>query len=189
MAFTTLLDCRTIVALLSGLAIGLALGLSGGSSSVLEHRLPEEKAKADALFGNQPASFWIQKLKDRDPALRQQALWALAHLGPKQEGALQAVSEMLKDKHEGVRFGAALNLGRMGPEAKGALPHLLAALEDPDQFVRLGVVRALGTIGPQDATVLAALKSTLQDKNAMVRRRNRPGGIGCSAFGAGGAGG
>src|SRR5437879_1035468 len=100
MVFTALLNCRTIVALMSGLAIGLALGLSAGSSSVLEHRLPEEKAKADALFGNQPANFWIQQLKDRDPTLRQQALRALAHLGPKQEGAVQAVTEMLNDKHE-----------------------------------------------------------------------------------------
>jgi hypothetical protein len=109
-------------------------------------------------------------LRDRDPAQRQLAMWALARLGPEAEH-VHAVAAMLDDKDEGVRSRAALNLGRMGPAAASAVPQLLTALHDEDQFVRIAAVRALGSICPQDDAVLAALSVALQDKSAMVRRR------------------
>lgn len=147
---------RIILAVLSGVVIGLAFGLSAGSWSVLASPLSGEEAKEESLYGGQPTSFWIKQLQDRDASMRQQAMRALAELGPRQKGAVQALAEMLKDRNEGVRFGAALNLGRMGPEAASVVPLLIAALRDQDQFVRLAAVRALGSIGGHEDTALAA---------------------------------
>jgi HEAT repeat protein len=161
---------RSILSLLSGLAVGLAFGLSANSSCRPEFPVAREKAEEEALYRGQPAGYWLQQLQDRDPAMRQQAMWALSRLGPEAEH-VHAVAEMLEDKNEGVRSGAALNLGRMGSAAASAVPQLLSALHDDDQFVRIAVVRALGSICPQNDAVLAALSATLQDKSAMVRRR------------------
>jgi HEAT repeat protein len=159
---------RIILSLLSGLAVGLAFGLSANSSC--QPGLPLSGEKAEVLYRGQPASYWLRQLQDRDPALRQQAMWALARLGPEPEH-VRAVAELLADKNEGVRHGAALNLLRMGPAAASAIPQLLTALRDEDQFVRTAAVRALGHICPQDDAVLAALGAALQDESAMVRRR------------------
>jgi hypothetical protein len=139
---------KTILALFSGLVIGLTSGLLAGSSFLLEPPLSCEEGNEEHLFRGQPTSFWIKQLHDRDPSVRQQAMWALAHLGPRQEGTVHALVEMLEDRSEEDRFGAALNLGRMGPGADSAPPLLLAALRDEDQFVRLAAVRALGSIRP-----------------------------------------
>jgi HEAT repeat protein len=158
---------RIILSLLSGLTVGLALGLSASSSCQPGFPLPAEKE--EALYRGQPARYWLQQLRDRDPASRQQAMWALARLGPEPEH-VRAVTEMLTDNNQGVRHGAALNLGRMGPAAASAVPQLLTALRDEDQFVRTAAVRALGRICPQDDAVLAALGTALQDKSAMARR-------------------
>jgi HEAT repeat protein len=162
---------RIILALLCGLAVGLALGMSAGSSLMPGSTQCLEGAKEEATYMGQPTSFWIRQLYDRDPASRQTAMWALAQLGPREEGALRALTEMLKDRSEGVRLGAALNLGRMGPEAGSAIPQLIEVLRDQDQFVRVAAVRALGSISPHDDAVHAALRSALQDEKAVVRRR------------------
>ena len=70
--------------------------------------------------GLSPESVW-QAHHGEEP------VWALAHLGPGQKGAVRALVGMLEDKDEGVRFGAALNLGRMGSGAASAVPMLLHA--------------------------------------------------------------
>jgi HEAT repeat protein len=154
--------------LLSGLAVGLAFGLSASSSCRSGFPLPAEKG--EALYRGQPANYWLQQLQDRDPALRQQAMWAMVRLGGEPEH-VRAVAELLADKHQGVRREAALNLGRMGPAAAAAAPQLLTALRDEDPIVRTAAVRALGHICPQGDGVLAALGAALQDQSAMVRRR------------------
>jgi HEAT repeat protein len=159
---------RITLSLLSGLAVGLAFGLAASSSCQPGFPLPAEKE--EALYRGQPAGYWLQQLRDRDPAQRQQAMWALARLGGEPEH-VRAVAELLEDQEQGVRFGAALNLGRMGPAATSALPHLFTALRDEDQFVRTAAVCALGRICPQDEAVLNALGAALQDQSVMVRRR------------------
>ena len=134
------------------------MGLAMADESSDVHEWVRRIAAGDqpeTLYRGEPASFWIWQLKDRDPSLRQQAMWALAHLGPGQECAVHALAGMLKDKNEGVRSGAALNLGRMGAAAASAVPQLLAALRDDDPFVRVAALRALGSICPKDYTLLA----------------------------------
>ena len=66
---------RSILSLISGLAVGLAFGLSANSSCQPAFPLPGEKAEEEALYRGQPAGYWLQQLQDRDPALRQQAMW------------------------------------------------------------------------------------------------------------------
>jgi HEAT repeat protein len=159
---------RIMLLLLSGLAVGLAFGLSASSSCQPEFPLPA--AREEALYRAQPAGYWLQQLRDRDPASRQQAMWALARLGGKPEH-VRAVVELLEDQEQGIRFGAALNLGRMGAAAASTVPQLLKASRDADQFVRVAAVRALARICPQDDAVLVALSAALHDKSAMVRCR------------------
>src|SRR5947209_16805347 len=88
---------RIMLPLLSGLAVGLALGLSAGSSSMLAFSDSLEDTKRQALYQGRPVSFWIRQLGDVDPSFRRQAMWALAHIGPGQEGAVGALAEMLTD--------------------------------------------------------------------------------------------
>jgi hypothetical protein len=110
---------RIMLSLLSGLAVGLAFGLAASSSC--QQGFPLPVAKEEDLYRGQPGGYWLQQLRDRDPALRQQAMWALARLGGEPEH-VRAVAELLEDKEQGVRFGAALNLGRMGPAAASTVP-------------------------------------------------------------------
>src|SRR5579871_590789 len=62
---------RIMLSLLSGLAVGLASGLSANSSCQPGFPLPT--AKEEALYRGQPAGYWLQQLRDRDSAQRQQA--------------------------------------------------------------------------------------------------------------------
>ena len=155
---------RTILSLLSGLAVGLALGLSTSSSRRPGLRLSGEKAEEETLYRGQPASYWLRRAAGSEIRACGSSHVALARLGPEPEHA-RAVAVMLEDKNQGVRSGAALNLGRMGPAAASTVPQLLTALRDEDQFVRIAAVRALARICPQDDAALhRARRARLQDE-------------------------
>lgn len=105
-----------------------ALDLAGNASADL-------RSKASGLIR--------QMLADGDPALRAQAIKALA-LRQATEAAGEIVS-LLKDADGEVRMQAAIALGRM--RVKSAAPGLLALFADEDRWVRFASRVAFAKIG------------------------------------------
>ena len=97
-------------------------------------------------------------LRDPEPAVRNQAVKALAELGDKR--AVPAISRLLDDPVSGVRQAAAIALGDLTSAA--ALPALLSALHQwTDRQELQALLTALYRIG--DHSALPALLKLLED--------------------------
>src|SRR5262245_13504248 len=68
-------------------------------------------------YQDQPMSTWLAKLKDKNPAARQEAAKALGVIGPP---AIPALVELLKDADSDIRIAAADALAHSGSDARGA---------------------------------------------------------------------
>jgi HEAT repeat protein len=123
---------------------------------------------AEPIYQGKPLGAWITSLKDRDPAVRQDAIQALGQMG---EEVVPRLTEALKDTDNRIRMGAADALGRIGPLAKDALPALDEALRDSDKNVRRHAAFALGVVDPEDKSVLPTLMEALKDTEREVRRQ------------------
>ncbi len=98
-----------------------------------------------------------------NPAVRQEALYAIADVGT--EADAPVIAQSLRDPDSSVRIAAIDVLSTMDGDAPAAL--LIEALNDPDPAIRLRVVDALGDIeGPMAS---AALQQALGDADAGVR--------------------
>jgi HEAT repeat protein len=84
-----------------------------------------------ALSGGKPVSYWVQALKDSDPALRKKAAFKLGNAGPADAAVVPALLAALKDEDAGVRSAGILALVKFGPDAREAIP-TLAAMEQDD---------------------------------------------------------
>jgi HEAT repeat protein len=135
------------------LAISLFLTLAGCSG--------------EAVFQGRATSSWVNQFKDKDPAIRQEAIRALGQIGP---DAVLPLCKALEDPNSNVRMSAADALGRIGEDAKGAVAALNEALKDPDRNVRRHAAFALGIIDPADKSVVPALIESLKDRDLEVRR-------------------
>jgi HEAT repeat protein len=91
---------------------------------------------------------WVQRLNDRDAAVRLHAIQALA--GRKADAAVvvPALVRALKDENAFVRRDAARALGRMATEAKPAAAALGVAIRDKNRGVRQDAAAALKAIDP-----------------------------------------
>ncbi len=103
---------------------------------------------------SQAAGLIRQVLADADPAVRAQAVRALAlrRIG----GAVDELVDLLKDPDGEVRLQASIGLGRMA--AKSAAPALVKVLGDEDRWVRFAARVALAKIGDWQ-TMTPALKT------------------------------
>ncbi|MBI3462390.1 MAG: HEAT repeat domain-containing protein [Planctomycetes bacterium] len=85
------------------------------------------------VYKDQPASYWIQALKDPDVEVRREAAYAM-HLIVQKTGVeappVETLVEALKDEDGRVRLYCALALDQMGPKAKEAVPALIELLND-----------------------------------------------------------
>ncbi len=108
-----------------------------------------------------PASYWIDQLKDGDPAKRQEAAAALGRMGPDGRNAVPALAVALKDDSELVRANAALALSKIGSESQAAVPALGEALKDAIPLIRLEAAMALHQIGPEAEVAVPALIQAL----------------------------
>jgi HEAT repeat protein len=122
----------------------------------------------EAVFQGKKTSAWIAQLKDKDTAVRQDAIRALGQMGPAVVPALVAA---LNDENSDVRIGAADSLGRLGAEAKSAAPALKWAIKDPDKEVRRHATFALGILDPEDLSVIPLMIEALRDNDLEVRRQ------------------
>ena len=111
-----------------------------------------------AAVGVAAVPFWIEKLKDENEVVRDQACQALGELGPRASGAVEALAELLEDEAvprpeymDPVWLNAAWALGKIGPSARSTLPRLWKRLDAPHQHAAsyvLGAVAGIG--GPAD---------------------------------------
>jgi HEAT repeat protein len=114
-------------------------------------------------------SSWLAKLKDKNPAARQEAARALGTIG---QPAVPALIERLKDPDSDIRIAAADAIGRVGSDAREALPALDKAMKDPEPLVRQHAAYALTVVpSPNDQSVLPTLIDALQDRDPEVRRQ------------------
>jgi HEAT repeat protein len=100
---------------------------------------------------------------DANPAVREEALYAIADIGSEADAA--TIAEALRDPDEGVRISAIDILSTMDGETPAAL--LVSALQDANARVRLKAVEALGDIDGPTATL--ALQQALADPDARIR--------------------
>jgi HEAT repeat protein len=120
-------------------------------------------------YQDQPMSTWLSKLKDKNPATRQEAAKALGVIG---QPAVPALAELMKEPDNDIRIAAADALGHSGSDARGALPALEKAMKDPEPQVRQHVAYALAVaVNPGDQSLLPTLINGLQDQDPEVRRQ------------------
>src|SRR5262245_7291774 len=138
-------------------------------------------------FQGIPASTWIDRLKDKDVAVRREAATALAKSSGKKAEPTQAVAkllmpvlfDMLKDADAGVRRQAALAWVRCNgvyglareAEARVLLPVLLDAAEDADATTRYLAASSLVRVNRDEKAVLGPLTRLLKDPDETVRNR------------------
>ncbi len=108
----------------------------------------------------QTADELVQRLKDREAAVRKAAADALVAVGPKGVPAL-ADATTLPD--EAGRIAAVEALARCGAAAKPAVPALAAALKDRSVEVRIQAATTLGKLGGDARAALPALAEAAKD--------------------------
>jgi HEAT repeat protein len=100
-----------------------------------------------------------------NPAVRAQAMEAIAEVLPDQAGML--LREGLKDEHVGVRFAACMSLGALAD--RDALAAIRPLAEDPDPSVRVAAYFAIEKLG-ETAYRRAWRDALLISPDAAVRR-------------------
>jgi HEAT repeat protein len=115
-----------------------------------------------------------QALGDKDPAVRQNAAWALGRLKDRAGASgVGRLAHALQDDDPGVRRDAAAALAEVGrPTAASAVRDLVGCLvRDKAPEVRSVAVGSLvALIGPEDKAVAADLRRLLKDDDRDLRR-------------------
>ncbi len=112
---------------------------------------------------------WIEKLQDKDVAVRRSAAMALKQMGAEAKQAVPALIKALQDKDHHVRSRAASTLGKIGPEAEEAISNLIELLQDKNKGVRWYAAIGLGEIGPKAKRAIPALIRILEGEDRDVR--------------------
>jgi putative membrane-bound dehydrogenase-like protein len=124
----------------------------------LRPRVGDRSREALALRPDARQSLIAVLQRDRDTALRLQALWLLNRVGG--DAASVSIRAVLSDPHPNVRVAAARLVGlARDAQARAALQALLAA---PERAVRRQAATALGRIGDADS-VPALLSASGQE--------------------------
>jgi HEAT repeat protein len=114
-----------------------------------------------------PISYWIESLREDNPALAASGIEALTHAGA---DALPALVACLNDPNSLARARAAEALAKMGSTS---IPALVTALRDEDPYVRAGAARAFLYMGPTGKEAVPVLIQTLHDDQTFVRKMAR----------------
>src|SRR5262249_7462652 len=93
-------------------------------------------------------------LKDKNDKVREQAAWALGHIGPDSQSAVGPLTEALKDPNVAVSFNAFEALGHIGPSSKTAVPLLVEIVKEKGAKLPCTTIDALGNVGPAVVPVL-----------------------------------
>jgi HEAT repeat protein/beta-lactamase regulating signal transducer with metallopeptidase domain len=148
-----------------GVKGGVRGGVAGGVRTEARSDAEKEKAAISDATREQVAKALANALKDENPAVRQQAMQALAQM--RSPLAFEPMLTALKDTDPEVRHQAAFSLGQLDdPRAVGPLA---AALKDSAADVRQQAAFALGQLHAKDS--VPALAGALKDEGADVREQ------------------
>lgn len=137
------------------------IGLHLGSAILVARTFSSVRSLTEARQGT--GQDLQVELASKDPAARQDALFALVSLGDK--ASLPMIQAKASDPDPRVRGVVALALGQIvDPSSESALVVLLT---DKSDFVRREAAWALGAIG--SPTSVAALRQALADRDLSVR--------------------
>lgn len=116
----------------------------------------------------------IRNLKDKDPSVRREAVWALWAQGKiEDDRAVEALIKALSDEEPNVRKAAFGTLASIYPKwrqselARRAIGDFVADLKDKDPSVRRGAAWALGKT--EDARVVKPLIGALCDEDPEIQ--------------------
>ncbi len=116
-------------------------------------------------------SAWLERTKDPNPSVRDEAAIELQDMGPYAEAAAPGLARLLSDPDSGVREQVAFSLGVMRRDAAFALlaePSLAKLLDDASPAVRESAAKALEKIGPEAKTAVPALTKMLVRKRGLA---------------------
>lgn len=150
-----------------------ALGQIGGPACVPElMRVAEQDYAAEVrlgacaalgMFGDAQAQEVIIRALPQLGNNRQEAVWALGHVGD--TNAISTLAGLLDDKERETRFAAAYALAEIGGAA--AAEAVAAHLEDKDEYARHGKACALAMLGRINS--LAGVRAGLRAKELWRR--------------------
>ena len=132
------------------------------ADSDANRRADAVSALGSAHDSPEAASLAHAALSDADPAVREEAAYALGEIGG--EMSLRALAQALRDPQHNVKQTAIEALATIGGD-QAALA-LAAILDDPDVALRAAAVDALGEIAGETATRL--LQEASADKDSHV---------------------
>ena len=117
-------------------------------------------------------SVQVNKLKDKNPAIRKAAARRLGEIGPEAKAAVPALVEALKDKDdESLREAALMSLIKINPNPKTVIPAFIEALKDTSRFVRYLAASALDRFGSEARAAVPNLIELLSNKKEDVEVR------------------
>lgn len=119
----------------------------------------------EPTYRDRPLSEWIKALDEADPNLRQQAIDACYHLGPKAAAAVPALVEAIKAlTNRDYALGSQIfrALCEIGP---ASVKPLTVLLQSEDFQVAAGAAQTLGKIGPAAKDAIPELVGLLRDNN------------------------
>lgn len=140
-----------IIRILAGVLAVAAIGLLAAYLLVFK--------KPEPVFRGESASHWVDRLKDKDPKSRCEAVEALGAIGSESEQTLPALKLSLMDEEESVALAAGKAVAKMGWRAVG--PSLQGMLADSDRHARARALVAIALLEPIPAESYGAFCETL----------------------------
>jgi HEAT repeat protein len=142
---------------------------------------PSEKSKVqDKAILRKAVPLLLRALKNKDPAIRKEAVWLLSQSGDKK--TIPAIIGLMKSDTLGeVREVAVKSLQEFGPEAKAALPDLRQIVKRKrNDDLAASVLDILGSIGPPSVPLLIEIITSADSD----MRYNAVWKLGCMGAGA-----
>ncbi len=100
-----------------------------------------------------------------EPDLRQDAILALAEIGPAAQSAVPVLQAVLRDADQNARVNAAKAIWQITREADEVVSVLAGVLEKGDDEVRHAAAEQIQEMGPWAEAAVPALSKMLQDKD------------------------
>ncbi len=84
----------------------------------------------EILYKEKPITYWAERLRDRDEATRNDAVYAFHVVGSEGGAAVPRLISILHEPNPAVQAAAAEALGEIGPKAKEAVPLLMEVVQN-----------------------------------------------------------